>query len=97
MAYERLKPMTGALGNTSIIIGTSQIQVLPIADARNYLAFQNDGLGAIYLAFGQNASVGFGMRLGASLGTLIFEHVVPINSVNAIASGVTSTLLITQG
>lgn len=82
---------------TNVSVGTSSSQVLAANTNAKYRAFCNDSANTIYLCFTGTAVVGKGIRLNANGGSVMFDRYVPNGAVNAIATGASSNLTVTEG
>lgn len=74
--------------NGGVDVGTSSTPVLLARPGRKYAIFMNDSDTVIYLAFGEDASVGSGVRLASYGGFFEITWNNPIEAaVNAVHGG----------
>ena len=73
-------------GNTqpAVVTNTAKI-ILPANPDRKFLLIQNsDPLGNIWLAFGVDAAVNFGIKVASAGGAILFDNNIPNSAVSAI-------------
>lgn len=79
-------PMPPPRGNTQLAVITNTSRpVLPANPARKFLLIQNsDPVGNIWVAFGIDAALNFGVKIASGGGAILFDNNTPTSDVYAI-------------
>lgn len=93
-----ISPITqGAPTESAVSVGISSTAVLAANANRKYLELVNDSANTIYVSVTTTAALDTGTRLNANGGSIIFDTYIPTGTIKAIATGVSSNLLVTEG
>jgi hypothetical protein len=84
--------------NTTVSCGAASAAALAANENRNFLLLVNDhATQVIYLGVDATAALNAGIRINAAGGSLKLDVKVPVGALTCIATGATTTLLISEG